>query len=128
MSTAFYEKAVTEDLDTGTGTSAKRNPNGGTHTGTQIGMHSFGEGQKSVTATWNPASIANGATEDVDVTYAGAALGDYVLASFSLDVAGLELSAQVTATNTVTATLANSTGAAVNLASGSLKVLTLKSL
>ena len=128
MTIAYYEKLTQEDIDAGTSTVVKRNPNGGTHTGTQLGMHSFGEGQKSVTATWDPASIANGATEDVDVTYAGATLGDYVLASFSLDVAGLELSAQVTATNTVTATLANSTGAAVNLASGTLKVLVLKSL
>ena len=128
MATAYYEKVVTEDLDVGTGTVSKRNPNGGTITGTQIGAHTLGEGQKSVTTTWDPASIANGATEDKDMTYAGAALGDFVLVSFSLDVSGLELSAQVTATNTVTATLANHTGAAVNLASGTLKALVLKSL
>jgi hypothetical protein len=61
------------------------------------------------------------------VTVTGAALGDFVLVSFSLDVADLTLTAAVTATNTVTAQLSNLTGSAVDLGSGTVKVLVLKS-
>ena len=47
--------------------------------------------------------------------------------SFSLDVTDLTLTADVTAANTVTAVLANLSGGAVNLSSGTLKVVVLKS-
>ncbi len=77
----------------------------------------------SAYATWDPASIANGARESTDVTVTGALLGDFVKGSFSLDLAGLTLSATVKATNTVTATLSNNTGGAVDLASGTLSVV-----
>ena len=127
MSTAYFELIVQQDLDTGTGDVSKRAPGGGTQTGTQIGIHSLGINQTATTATWNPASIANGASEDKDITVSGAALGDFVIVSFSLDVVGLVLTAQVTNTNTITATLSNNTGAAVNLASGTVKILVLKS-
>ena len=73
-------------------------------------------------ATWNPGAIADQAFESVDVTVTGAALGDFVLVSFSLDILDLVLTANVTATNIVTATLSNQTGAGVNLASGTLYV------
>jgi hypothetical protein len=72
--------------------------------------------------TWNPASIADGDEVAVGVTVPGAQLGDFALASFSLDVADLVLSADVTAANTVTAVLHNSTGAGVDLGSGTLRV------
>lgn len=75
-------------------------------------------------ATWNPGSIADHDMEAVDITVAGVALGDYVLAvSFSLDVEDLALTADVTAANTVTAVLHNSTSAAVDLASGTVRVV-----
>lgn len=77
-------------------------------------------------ATWDPASIANGAEAATDVTVTGAALGDFALASFSLDVTGLVLDAQVTTANTVTCVLANNTGAAVNLSSGTVYVKVFK--
>jgi len=76
--------------------------------------------------TWDPAAILDGDMESKDITVTGAALGDFVLVSFSLDTADLTLTAQVTATNTVTATLANNTGASVNLASGTCYVRVLK--
>lgn len=76
--------------------------------------------------TWNPASIADGNEEAKEVTVTGAALGDYAIASFSLDVADLVLDAQVTAANTVTCILANNTGGAIDLASGTVRVLVLK--
>jgi len=73
-------------------------------------------------ATWNPSSIADGNEEAVEVTVPGARLGDFAFASFSVDVADLVLSAAVTASNTVTAVLANNTGGAIDLGSGTLRV------
>lgn len=79
-------------------------------------------GVLSGSTTWDAGSIADGDEEAKDVTVTGAALGDFVLASLSIDVADLVLVANVTAANTVTAILANNTGAAVDLASGTLRV------
>lgn len=73
-------------------------------------------------ATWDPSSIAAGAEEAQEVTVTGAALGDFCLVSFSVDVADLVLDAQVTVANTVTCVLANNTGGAINLASGTVYV------
>lgn len=77
-------------------------------------------------ATWDAASIADGDEEAKDVTVTGAALGDYAMASLSIDVADLVLNAQVTAANTVTCVLANNTDAAVDLASATVYVRVLK--
>ena len=71
-------------------------------------------------ATWDPGSIADGDEEATTVTVTGAALGDMAIASFSLDVSDLVLDAQVTAANTVTCVLANNTGGAVDLSSGTV--------
>lgn len=76
----------------------------------------------TASATWNPASILDGDEVAVDVTVPGAKLGDFALASFSLDVADLSLTADVTAANTATAVLANNTGGAVDLGSGTLRI------
>ena len=73
-------------------------------------------------ATWNPGAIGDGNEEAAEVTVTGAALGDYCLVSFSLDVEDLVLDAQVTAANTVTCILANNTGGAINLESGTVYV------
>jgi hypothetical protein len=75
-----------------------------------------------VSATWDAASIADGDEVAVDVTVPGAALGDFAMASLSVDVADLVLSVAVTAANTATAVLANNTGGAVDLASATLRV------
>ncbi|RKY12687.1 MAG: hypothetical protein DRP65_00580 [Planctomycetota bacterium] len=72
--------------------------------------------------TWDPGSIADGGEEAKEVTVTGAALGDFARASFSNDVSDLVLDAQVTAANTVTCILANNTGGAIDLASGTIKV------
>lgn len=83
-------------------------------------------GMLSGSATWDAASIADGDSEDKDITVTGAALGDFVLVAFSIDITGLVLTAVVTATNTVTATLTNSTGGAVDLTSATVTVRVLK--
>lgn len=71
---------------------------------------------------WEPGSIAVGAMEAKDITVVGAILGDCAIASFSLDVADLILTANVTALDTVTCVLANNTAGAVDLGSGTIKV------
>jgi len=73
-------------------------------------------------ATWDAASILDGDEEAKDITVTGAALGDFVLVSASIDVADLALVAQVTATDTVTAQLLNNTWGAIDLASMTVRV------
>lgn len=72
-------------------------------------------------ATWDPGNIADGNEEAQDITVTGAALGDFVLVSFSLDVTDLVLTGCVTAANTVTASLSNNTGGAIDLSSGTVR-------
>ena len=72
--------------------------------------------------TWDAGSIADGDEEAKEVTVTGATLGDFAIASLSLDVADLVLNAQVTGANTVTCILANNTGAAVDLGEGTVYV------
>ncbi len=72
---------------------------------------------------WNPGNVADGEMIANDVTVTGAVLGDYAIASFSLDVADLVLDAQVTAADTVTVTLTNDgIDAGVNLSEGTIYV------
>ena len=122
-----YEKIVQEDLNVGVGAVTVTAPGGGTLASTQIGIHSLAVGQVKVTATWDPASVAAGSKISTTVTVSGASLGDFVLASFSLDLQELTLTCYVSASNTVEVVLANLTGSAVDLASGTLAVLVLKS-
>ena len=77
-------------------------------------------------ATWDAGSIADGDEEAKEVTVTGAALGDHAIASLSVDVADLVLDAQVTAAGTVTCILANNTGGAIDLASGTVYVRVFK--
>lgn len=75
----------------------------------------------SGSATWNPPNLASGASETTTLSVVGAALGNYVQISFSLDLQGLSLAGYVSAANTVTAVLSNLTGGAIDLGSGTLK-------
>lgn len=70
------------------------------------------------TAVVTEASIASGAVSAGDITVPGAALGDFVMLASKSDIADLVVTAQVTAANTVTITLANNTGGAVTAMSG----------
>ena len=74
-------------------------------------------GVLSGSATWDAGSIADGDEEAKEVTVTGAALGDFVLVSASIDTTDLALTAQVTAADTVTCLLLNNTGGAINLGS-----------
>lgn len=78
----------------------------------------------SASGVWDAGSIATGAEAVDTLTIAGVALGDVVLGvSFSVDIADLVASAAVTAANEVTVSLANNTGAAVDLASATVRVV-----
>lgn len=100
-----------------TGTSALNiTGNVSINAGTAITKHLSG------TATWNPASLANGARESIAVTVTGAALGDTVAVGFTTAVpAGMIITGQVTAANTVTVTLYNINAGAQDLASGTVR-------
>lgn len=76
--------------------------------------------------TYDAGSIADGDEEVGELTITGAALGDFVLVSHSLDVADLAITGAVTAANTVTYQLLNNTGAAVDLASGTVYARVIK--
>ena len=72
--------------------------------------------------TWDPGSIADGDEEVKSVTVAGAELGDFARASFSLNQQDLALTAFVQSANTVYAQLNNNTGGSIDLGSGTLRV------
>ena len=80
--------------------------------------------QGSETKDWGSISDGDEAAEEVTVT--GAALGDYALATMSIDVTDLVITASVTAANTVTVILSNETGGAIDLGSGTLTVKVFK--
>lgn len=75
---------------------------------------------------WNPGSIANGARESKDIVVAGCVLGDYCVPSFSLNLQGLTISANVSISDVVTVTLANNTGGAIDLAEGTVKAMVIR--
>lgn len=77
-------------------------------------------------STVNFASAADAGFASVDVTVTGAALGDIVLVALGVDTVDLGLTGAVTAANTVTLTVQNDTGGAVDLASTTATIVVLK--
>ena len=77
-------------------------------------------------ATIDFASVADGNEEASDITVTGAALGDIVMVSHSLDIQDLQLTADVTAANTVSV-VASSSGDTVDMGSGTVRVLVIPS-
>jgi hypothetical protein len=71
--------------------------------------------------TYDPPSLAAGEGVTTSLTVAGAALGDYARASFSLELQGIALTAWVSAVDTVSVRFQNGTTAAVDLGSGTLR-------
>jgi len=77
--------------------------------------------------TNDPANLAAAAVDTIQtLTVTGAAVGDYCVASFSLDLQGVTLLAWVSAANTTKFQFQNKTAGAVNLASGTVRVRVLK--
>lgn len=77
-------------------------------------------------ATYDAGSLADGAGATTTVTVAGAALGDFALASLGVDLQGIAVTAYVSAANTVSVRLQNETGGTIDLASTTLRVLVLQ--
>ena len=75
---------------------------------------------------WDPSSIADGNEEALEITVTGAALGDFVLSSLSVDMLDCVLRGAVTAADTVTLVIANNTGGAIDIASGTAYCLVIK--
>lgn len=74
-------------------------------------------------ATYDAGAIADNAHVDSkDITVPGAAVGDFVIASMGVDLVDLNMTAYVSAADTVTITLSNNTGGSVNLASTTARV------
>ncbi len=71
-------------------------------------------------------SAADSGFASSDVTVAGAALGDFVLVSLGVDTADTVVAGAVTAANTVTVTVQNDTGGAVDLASTTVRIAVLQ--
>jgi len=76
--------------------------------------------------TYDPPSIASAATVTTTITVTGAAMGDYVIPAFSLDLSGLVMSAYVSSANIVTVVFYNPTAGAIDLGSGTLKAKVIK--
>lgn len=129
MGTAYYERILQEDINTGITTATKRNPGGGTLVGTQVGIHTFAVGQSSYyDNTVTPGAIAAGSDYSYSLTVSGATLGDFVLGSLDIDLQGLTLTAYVSAADTVTVIIVNNSGASVTLAQCSLSVIVFKAI
>ena len=64
-------------------------------------------------ATYTAGAVSDGSFTAQDITISGVVLGDWAIASFSADITDLQLNAAVTATDTVSVTFYNQTGAGV---------------
>ncbi len=76
-----------------------------------------------ISSSYDPPSVAAGASVTTTIAAYGAVVGDLVEISFSNSLQGMILSAHVSAANTVTAVLFNPGGSAVDLASGTLRMI-----
>lgn len=75
----------------------------------------------SVTKDW--ASLVDGAGASQTVTVLGAALGDFCLASQSVDIVGMTMTCYISAADTATVRLQNESTATADLASSTLRVV-----
>lgn len=73
-------------------------------------------------ATYDPPSLADGAGATTTVTVTGAALGDFAVASFGGDLAGVSVTAYVSSVDTVSVRFQNESGGIVDLGSTTLRV------
>jgi hypothetical protein len=78
----------------------------------------------TASAAFNPPSLADGAGHTEVVTVTGCQLGDIASASFSNSTSEMSMTADVVNTNTVVVRLQNESGGTLDLASGTLRVVT----
>lgn len=77
-------------------------------------------------ATYDPPSLSDGTGATTTVAAAGASLGDFAVASFSLDLQGVTVTAWVSSANVVSVRFQNESGGLLDLGSGTLKVRVIK--
>ncbi len=88
-----------------------------------VALRSLFSGLLRGSATYDAANLVDGAGATTTVTVTGAALGDFVVGvSHSVDLAGITVTAYVSAADTVSVRFQNESGGAVDLASGTLRV------
>lgn len=73
-------------------------------------------------ATLDVASLVDGAGATSTVTVTGAALGDFVLVSLGVDLAGITVTGYVSAADTVSVRVQNESGGTLDLASTTVRV------
>lgn len=77
-----------------------------------------------VTATLDSANLIDAAGANDNVAVPGVAIGDMVLGfSFGVDLAGMTVTAYVSAANTVTIRVQNESGGTINLASNTIRLV-----
>lgn len=76
-------------------------------------------------ATYDTAQLIDAAGATTTVTVTGAAIGDFAMASLGVDVAGITVTAYVSAPNTVSVRIQNESGGTLDLASTTLRVAVL---
>src|SRR5437868_15254695 len=74
-------------------------------------------------ATYDAASLADGVGATTTVTVTGAVLGDFVIVSHGVDLAGITVTGYVSAADTVSVRFQNESGGTLDLASGTLRAL-----
>jgi hypothetical protein len=95
--------------------------------GTWLTFGPIGASGISGTATFDPPNLAPGASTSTTITVTGAAAGDVAACGFSgVKPGNWQMSAYVSAPNTVTCVLTNHTGAAADLSPGTVKVQVFK--
>jgi hypothetical protein len=77
---------------------------------------------------YDPPNLVDGAGTTTTVTVTGAALGDYVIPSFSNDVQNITVTGYVSAANTVSVRFQNESAGSVDLASGTLRARVIKKI
>jgi hypothetical protein len=80
----------------------------------------------SGSATYDAGSLVDAAGVTTTVTVTGAALGDFAMASLGVDLAGITVTAYVSAANTVSVRLQNESGGTIDLASTTLRARVFK--
>lgn len=75
---------------------------------------------------FNPPSLANGESVSTTISIPGVVFGDIITPSFSADLLGLTLTANVSSPGNVTVTFSNMTGFNRDVASGAIRVLVTK--
>jgi hypothetical protein len=94
---------------------------------TAAALNSLGSSSMYGSATYDAASLADGAGETTTVTVTGAQLGDFPVVSLGVDLQGITVSAYVSAADTVSVRLQNESTGPLDLASATLRALVMRS-